>query len=257
MCHDDNAGNKGAGMTLDGIIEAIGVEPYHREDAGVILEFCWSANHNGLVKYIINKYHKYMKYKDTCNRRLNWLIYESKSGNLIGTIGINSGILVLKARDDFIGWDKNTRLKNINMIANNYRFTLISENITIKNAGTKCLKLLRSTAPSVWKNRYNNELFLLETLVKPPWTGAIYKADNWVLLGQTKGYSFSKAPTNLWKKETGKRGKLSRENPERAIKKYAVGKKAYDVNKTEPKLIFIKPLSDIAVQRLSQEVLTL
>ena len=36
MCHDDNAGNKGAGMTLSAIIEAIGVEPYHREDAGVI-----------------------------------------------------------------------------------------------------------------------------------------------------------------------------------------------------------------------------
>ena len=73
-------------------------------------------------------------------------------------------------------------------------------------------------------------------------------ADNWKYMGMTKGNSIQKAPVQLWKKEDSARGKLARENPEAAIAKYAVGNKGnksgehYKVTKSEPKLIFVKPL---------------
>lgn len=210
----------------------------------VILEQCDSAEKNRIFKDTMNKYHSYMKYKDTCNRRINWNVYEASSGNLIGAVGINSAILAMAPRDEFIGWNgnKKLRLAGLNKLANNYRFCLIKENITEKNIGTKVLKRLRQISPVTWKQRYGDELVLLETLVKPPWSGSVYLADNWLQIGSTKGYSLSKAPLKLWQKEDSARGELARKDPKAAAEKYAVGNKMYDVKKSEPKIIFVKPL---------------
>lgn len=210
----------------------------------IIFEQCKNPQHNKIFKDVMNKYHSYMKYADTCNRRINWLVYESGSGNLVGAVGINSAILAMSDRDKFIGWSGNKKLRiaGINKIANNYRFCLIKDNITEKNIGTKVLKRLRQLSPVTWKERYDDELVLLETLVKPPWSGAVYLADNWLLIGKTKGFSLSKAPLALWQKEDSARGRLARDNPAEAITKYAVGKKMYDIKTSEPKLVFVKPL---------------
>jgi len=191
----------------------------------------------------MNTYHSYMKYKDTCSRRINWIVLENNSKNIIGAVGVNSAVFAMNPRDDFIGWDKEFRLKNLVNIANNYRFCLIRENITIPRVGSQVLKALRFYAPIEWEKRYGDRLVLLETLVKPPWTGSVYKADNWIYVGKTKGISFSKAPLKSWQREAGKRGELARTNPEAAIKKYAVGGKMYNVKKSESKLIFVKPLA--------------
>jgi hypothetical protein len=92
---------------------------------------------------------------------------------------------------------------------------------------------------------------LLETLVKPPWTGTVYRADNWIEVGMTKGFSFSKAPLLLWQKENSARGRLARENPKEAIKLYAVGGKHYAGSKSEPKIVFLKPLCRDALKFLA------
>jgi hypothetical protein len=67
-------------------------------------------------------------------------------------------------------------------------------------------------------------------------------ADNWTLVGKTLGNSISKAPLLLWKKEDSKRGEMARNNPEEAIKKYAKGNVHYNVTKSEPKIVFVKPI---------------
>ena len=209
-----------------------------------ILEMCDSPERNKVFKDVINNHHSYMTAKDTCNRRINWLVYESTSGNLIGAVGINSAILAMGDRDRFIGWsgNKTLRLAGINKLANNYRFCLIKENITEKNIGTQVLKRLRQVSPVIWEQRYGDKLVLLESLVKPPWVGSVYRADNWTMCGNTKGYSFSKAPLKLWQRETSARGELARTDPKAAIEKYAVGKEMYHIKESEPKLIFVKPL---------------
>ena len=219
-------------------------DAYENEKDAVILEVCNNAEKNKIFKDTINNHHSYMKAKDTCNRRINWLCYETTSGNLVGAVGVNSAILAIGERDKYIGWNGNTKLRlaGINKLANNYRFCLIKENITEKNVGTMVLKRLRKEAQVTWKNNYGDPLVLLETLVKPPWSGSVYLADNWLRLGSTKGYSFSKAPLKLWQQETSARGELARNDPNAAIEKYAVGGKMYDIKVSEPKIIFVKPL---------------
>ena len=179
-----------------------------------------------------------MSYKDTCNRRINWLIYAGPE--LAGATGINSALLELGPRDKLIGWDRDTKTSNLGHVANHYRFCLIKH---IPNLGSQVLSILEKEAPKDWLAHYGEELWLLETLVKPPWTGVVYRAANWQYIGQTAGFSFSKAPIKLWQKESGRRGELARQNPKEAVRRYAVGQEYYHVQKEGvPKLIFIKPL---------------
>jgi hypothetical protein len=189
-----------------------------------------------------------VKYKDVPQRRINYLIYRSSDGEAIGAIGISSCVLAIGARDRWIGWDKDTRLKNSNKVANNYRFCLVPEN-GIKNVGTMALKLLREVGAKRWQEKYGDELIMLETFVQPlidgsdnKRNGAVYLADNWVMIGETLGNSIKKAPLLLWQKEDSKRGEMARNQPEEAIKKYAVGREHYVVTQSPIKKVFLKPL---------------
>lgn len=216
-------------------IESGGSNPTSPLHPRIDLLECATEINNKWFRTIINKYHSYMDYKDTCNRRINWLVFID--GKLSGAIGINNAILALSARDKWIGWDKEQRLKHLNNIANNYRFAMME-----RGFGSKVLSRLCKIAPKLWADRYGDILVLLESLVLPPWQGIVYKASNWIYVGQTKGFSFSKAPLASWQKENGKRGELARLNPEAAIAKYAVGHQHYAVKASQPKLVFIKPL---------------
>jgi hypothetical protein len=189
-----------------------------------------------------------VKYKDVPQRRINYLIYRSSDGEAIGAIGISSCVLAIGARDRWIGWDKDTRLKNSNKVANNYRFCLVPDN-GIKNVGTMALKLLREVGAKRWQEKYGDELIMLETFVQPlidgsdnKRNGAVYLADNWVMIGETLGNSIKKAPLLLWQKEDSKRGEMARNHPEEAIKKYAVGREHYVVTESPIKKVFLKPL---------------
>ena len=178
------------------------------------------------------------------SRRMSYNVYETKTGNYIGGIGLASSVLALGGRDKYIGWDKETRLKNLGMTANNYRFCLIKDNITMKNVGTMALKLLRTVGAQRWEEKYGDKLVLIETFIKPPWNGSVYRADNWIDVGMTKGSSISKVPLSLWKREDTPRGKMARENPKKCLEMYAgyQNNQHYKVEKSEPKIIMLKPL---------------
>jgi hypothetical protein len=181
------------------------------------------------------------------------LVYETKSGNQIGAIGLASATMAISCRDSFIGWDKEHRLKHLGMLANNSRFALIQKNITLKNAASMTLKQLREVGSKRWKEKYNQPLIMIETFVQPTRdeeyggqktrNGSCYLADNWIEIGYTRGNSIKKCPLLLWKKESGERGKLARENPKLAMKKYGnYNGNEYVVSKSPIKIIFIKPI---------------
>ena len=219
------------------------------ESYPLFLDECSGKEKNSAFANTINTYHSYVKHVTPPQRRINWNIYETKSGNLVGALGLSSCVLAISSRDNWIGWTKEQRLGKSNSVANNYRFCLIQKAVTIKNAGTMALSLLRKMGRVRWESKYGDKLVLLETFVQPSISGSenkrngsVYLADNWTEVGMTKGNSISKAPLLLWKKENSKRGELARNDPEAAIKKYAVGKEHYSITKSEPKLVFVKPL---------------
>ena len=68
----------------------------------------------------------------------------------------------------------------------------------IKNAGTQILKELRKQAPLQWKQKYGNTLKNLVTFVGGGNNGAVYKADNWVMIGHTAGLPEHKSVSMKW-----------------------------------------------------------
>ena len=223
----------------------------------IILQLCGCPKQNKLFRDTINQYHSYVKYKDSPTRNIRYLIYEAKSGNHIGAVGLGSATIAVACRDKFIGWTGDVKMKHLNKLANNSRYCMVSDNITIKNAASMTLKHLRIQGVKDWKSRYGDELILIETFVQPERDGeynghknrkgSIYLADNWINVGLTSGVSIQKSPLLLWAKETGERGRLARENKEECLKIYGkyLGEhngSGYKVTESKKKIVFVKPL---------------
>ena len=219
----------------------------------LVLIECNAPAENKIFRNTIDTYHSYVKYKDSPTRRIRWLVYETISGNLVGAVGISSATIAISCRDNYIGWDKDKRLKNLGMIANNNRCCFIRDNITIKNLGSQTLKIISKAGQKRWLEKYNQPLVMLETYVQPARSeefnghinrnGALYKASNWIEIGKTSGNSIRKGPLLLWKREKTARGELARINPKAALEKYGYQDgKEYVVTKSPSKIMFVKPL---------------
>ena len=214
---------------------------------------CSKPDQNRLFRDTIDKFHSYKKYTDSPTRNIRWLLYENESGNHIGAIGLSSATISISCRDNYIGWSKEQRIKNLGMLANNSRCCFIRNNMTIKNTGSMVLKQLRIQGAKRWFEKYEQPLVLLETFVQPDRdteyngkmkrNGSIYRADNWIEIGMTSGHSIRKGPLGLWVKEKGSRGELARKNPKEALKKYGyTDGQEYIVSKSLPKIMFVRPL---------------
>lgn len=158
-----------------------------------------------VVKYIIENYHSYVPNASSVGRRIDWLIYDDDE--LIGMIGIGSS--VYPCPKDLLNRLSanihNYRTDIFNSICNNWRFCMKTH---VKNAGTQVLKLMRERAPIEWKKKYGDELVAIFTFVAGGNNGAVYKADNWEVIGMSSGVKMNKAYSTKWetaeeKKEKG------------------------------------------------------
>jgi hypothetical protein len=82
-----------------------------------------------------------------------------------------------------------------NGIANNWRFCMSER---IPNIGTQILKELRYHAPIEWHNKYSDHLTHIITFVGGGNTGAVYRADNWKMIGETSGLPDHKSSSMKW-----------------------------------------------------------
>lgn len=110
--------------------------------------------------------------------------------DVCGVIVGGSTSLHQQGRKEFFG------LCNIQDIINNRLFRLENNQ---PNLGSRILKVWRNTIVKDWEDKYQCKVIGFETLVKPPRDGAVYKADNWIFTGTTKGYTAHKCGTRQWK----------------------------------------------------------
>jgi len=217
----------------------------------IILEECLKPSQHKIFRETVNNYHSYCKFKESPTRRICWNAYEN-TGNLVGSISLSSASIAVSVRDNYIGWDNKIKMRHLGKLANNQRCCFIRDNFTMKNVGSMTLKQLRIIGAKRWLEKYGEPLILIETFILPQRenelngymsrSGSLYKADNWIDIGLTVGASLKKAPSLMWKKETGFRGNLARTNLKEALKRYGYGDKEYIITKSLPKMVFIKPL---------------
>lgn len=111
----------------------------------------------------------------------------SRDNDPLGCILFAASAWALAPRDEWIGWSKQDRSLRLNLIVNNSRF-LIFPWVRLKNLATKALSLAAKRIRADWQDRYGYQPVLLETFVeKEKYTGACYRAANWIYLGETVG----------------------------------------------------------------------
>ncbi len=127
------------------------------------------------------------------------------------------------ARDRWIGWDYRHQYDRLKLLTNNSRF-LILPGWHFKNLGSRILSLCQKRLREDWQKAFGHPVLLMETFVDSKrFAGTIYKASNWLYVGDTKGYRRTR--------------------------------QGYSKTKRSPKMVFLKPLQANARTVLSRKVL--
>ena len=158
-----------------------------KELGNIFISIVNDKHNNLLFNCLISKYH-YLGFSTTVGENIKYLVTD-KFNRPLACLLFGSPAWKTAPRDSFLGWNLQTRTKNLHLITNNTRF-LILPWVKVPNLASFLLSKIANRISSDWLAKYNHPLYLLETFVDcSRFTGACYKAANWHLLGQTKGRS--------------------------------------------------------------------
>lgn len=147
-----------------------------------------------VAKSIVENHHSYVPTYKSVGRRIDWLVFIDDE--LSGMIGIGSSTYPpCKDILRHLGISKAEYKDRFNTFANNWRFCMMK---SVKNAGTRILKLMRREAKIEWRRKYGDELKWLITFVGAGHNGAVYLADNWKCIGRTSGLPSHKSVSMKW-----------------------------------------------------------
>lgn len=139
---------------------------------------------SGLWNEYVDRYH-YLGYTPLPGAQLRYFVTNGEQ--ILALLGFGAPAWKCAPRDTCIGWDATTRKKNLSLVVNNARF-LILPWVRSPNLASRILSLVAKRIAADWYARYGYKPVLLETFVeKERFTGACYKASNWLCVGETKG----------------------------------------------------------------------
>ena len=132
----------------------------------------------------IDRYH-YLGYKPLPGAQLRYFAYAGE--RLVGLLGFGAAAWKSGPRDEWIGWSRTQRHRNLGGVINNARF-LILPWVRVSSLASKLLAMAARSLPAHWEGRYGYRPVLLETFVEAErFSGTCYRAANWTCVGQTQG----------------------------------------------------------------------
>lgn len=145
-------------------------------------------------KALWNEYvdrHHYLGYKRPIGFRLRYWI-ESGRGKL-GCLLLAGAAKSIHVRDEWIGWSRLERIRNLPWVINQWRF-LIFPWVRVKYLASHVLGQLAQRVCRDWENRWGYRPILMETFVDPSqYAGICYQAAGWIRLGETTGKGIQRA----------------------------------------------------------------
>jgi len=106
----------------------------------------------------------------------------------VALLSFSASALKCAARDRWIGWDLRQRYSRLKLVVNNSRF-LILPDWHVFNLGSRVLSLCQRRLGRDWQATFGHGVLLLETFVDPQrFRGTVYRAANWVYVGNTRGF---------------------------------------------------------------------
>jgi Domain of unknown function (DUF4338) len=158
------------------------------QDVGQLeLELVRTEETRRWFRELVGRYH-YLGHAVPFGAHLRYLIFgHVPERAVLGCIQFSSAAWRIAVRDEWIGWDERTRVRNLVHVVNNSRF-LVLPWIVVKNLASRILSEAARRLIVDWKRSYRVEPLLLETLVDPQrYRGTCYRAANWIELGRTSG----------------------------------------------------------------------
>ena len=132
----------------------------------------------------VDRYH-YLRYKPPFGCSLRYFV-ASEKGRL-GCILLAGAAKAIGVRDEWIGWTRSQRLRNLGWVVNNARF-LVFPWVEVAHLASHILGQVARRAAEDWQARWGYRPVLLETFVDPEkYRGTCYRASGWELLGPTTG----------------------------------------------------------------------
>jgi hypothetical protein len=117
---------------------------------------------------------------------LRYLVHSSSHGWL-GALAFSTAAFRISARDRYIGWDEQSRMNNLDRVISNSRF-FIHPAVQVPHLASHVLGKALRRVKRDWNSRFGKEPLLVETFVEQHrFTGASYRASNWINIGTTAG----------------------------------------------------------------------
>jgi len=137
-------------------------------------------------KSFVDQYH-YLKFDRCISENMAYLVMSSDEKPLASLL-FGSAAWSCRDRDSFIGWGKDEKRRNLNMVANNSRF-VVYPFVTVPHLASHILSLVSKRIAADWDKKYGHQICLLETFIEAParFRGTCYKAANWTRVGRTTG----------------------------------------------------------------------
>jgi hypothetical protein len=128
----------------------------------------------------------YLGYRSRVGRNLQYWVCDGRERPL-GCVVFGAAAWQCAVRDRWIGWSAAERARRLEGILNNTRF-LIFPWVRAPHLASHILSRISRRLPQDWQAKYGQPPWLLETFVdRQRFTGACYRAANWICLGQTQG----------------------------------------------------------------------
>ena len=153
----------------------------------VQIQLVEDANLLALFQCLLARYH-YLGFRSTVGENMKYLVFDHKQ-NPLACLLFGSAAWKCAPRDEFIGWDAETRRANLHLVTNNMRF-LVLPWVKVPHLASHILGRVARRISSDWENKYGHPIYLLETFVERDcFQGTCYRAANWIHVGQTRGRS--------------------------------------------------------------------
>ena len=150
----------------------------------VLLQQVRRTSHEPLFNSLMEQHH-YLGYEQPVGEHLKYLVWAQ--GRPIACLAWSSAPRHLGSRDRHIGWNPETRRRNIRFIAYNTRF-LILPWVQVPHLASHILGAVTKVLSKDWEQLYGHPVYFAETFIDPGrFRGTCYRAANWQLLGVTTG----------------------------------------------------------------------
>jgi hypothetical protein len=155
--------------------------------APVLVERVTDLRARRRFRELIDRYHT-LGYRVPFGAHVEYLVSISRpEPTVVGCLQFSSAAWRLQVRDEWIGWDDTTRALNLPQVVNNSRMLLLPW-VHVQNLASAMLSRALKRLPADWQAQYGVTPLVVETFVDPAqYSGACYRAANWVELGETSG----------------------------------------------------------------------